>query len=248
VTRSRRFEQTRQNKPFPICVGHDRTFETIQIHNTNPSRFEELANALATVFAYHRDAGLKAMQDDFDHLYRRALDQPPCYREVNELTGQSLSSGDRMAGLAAWTLLNIEQLRVYEVHSQVWHETGGRVSAPLLDQIATAVGVPSQLTNEDLQNVTCGKKGLIVDVVGLKGDDSVWIVQTMNHNRIIDSAFSRSIYGSKRLFKSQVFDDPVLGGQELHALKKSAHLMGRAFPEIPIHTFCFVSHPKETRL
>ena len=41
----------------------------------------------------------------------------PCYSEINEITGQSLSSGDRMAGQSAWTLQKIEGMRIYGVHS-----------------------------------------------------------------------------------------------------------------------------------
>src|SRR5712671_6318840 len=81
-----------------------------QVVNTNPSQFEELAGVLASVFYYYRDHHtLDKLQQDFQHLYRRALAQPPCYTEVNELTGQCLNAGDRMAGKAAWMLLNIQQ-------------------------------------------------------------------------------------------------------------------------------------------
>jgi hypothetical protein len=69
--------------------------------NTNPSRFEELAGVLASVVAYYRDHDrLDKLQHDFEHLYRRALSQPPCFTEVNELTGQCLNAGDHMAGRA----------------------------------------------------------------------------------------------------------------------------------------------------
>jgi len=88
--------------------------------NTNPSRFEELAGVIATAYAYlEEDNGLVRMLTDFQHIYRRALDQPPCYSEINEITGQSLSSGDRMAGQSAWMLQKMEGMRIYGVHSML---------------------------------------------------------------------------------------------------------------------------------
>jgi hypothetical protein len=50
--------------------------ELIPVINTNPSQFGELAEALTTIFAYQRDTNLNGMLEDFQHLYRRALDQP----------------------------------------------------------------------------------------------------------------------------------------------------------------------------
>ena len=80
--------------------------------NTNPSRFEELAGVIATAYAYYEEGrGMEKLLSDFQHLYRRALDQPPCYREINEITGQSLTSGDKIAGQTAWMLQNMETCR-----------------------------------------------------------------------------------------------------------------------------------------
>src|SRR4051812_27636448 len=99
--------------------------------NTNPSMFEELAQALASAVAYMRDqTKLSELKETFEHLYLHALRQPPCYNEVNELTGQCLNAGDRMAGQAAWILQNVRPLRVYGVHSQLWHEVKGVHSSP----------------------------------------------------------------------------------------------------------------------
>src|SRR5271170_5236841 len=118
--------------------------------NTNPSRFEELAGVIATACAYLEEGmGLDRLLTDFQHLYLRALEQPPCYNEINEITGQSLTSGDRMAGQTAWMLQKMEGLRVYGVHSMLWHEVDKVYSAPLIDQMGMALGVPSRLTQED---------------------------------------------------------------------------------------------------
>ena len=107
-----------------------------RVLNTNPSRFEELAGVIATAYAYYEEGnGLERLHSDFVHLYRRALDQPPSYSEINEITGQSLSSGDRMAGQMAWMLQKIEDLRIYGVHSMLWHEVDKVFTAPLLDQV-----------------------------------------------------------------------------------------------------------------
>jgi hypothetical protein len=220
--------------------------ELIPVINTNPSQFGELAEALTTIFAYQRDTNLNGMLEDFQHLYRRALDQPPCYREVNELTGQTLKAGDRMAGQASWLLLKIEQLQVYGVHSLLWHEVAGDFRAPLLDQMATALGVQSRLTSEELRLLAGDKnaKKTLIDVVGVKGGNAIWIVQTLPKRKVVESAMSRGRHRSRSLFKSRVFDDPVLWGQPLKTLLKSAHVMRRAFPNVPIRTLCLVQHPR----
>lgn len=52
--------------------------------NTNPLRFEELAGAIATAYAYLDEGrAMDKLLDDLQHLYRRALDQPPCYTFAN---------------------------------------------------------------------------------------------------------------------------------------------------------------------
>jgi hypothetical protein len=220
--------------------------EVTQLLNTNPSQFGELAEALTTIIAYQRDTRLGGMMEDFEHLYRRALDQPPSYREVNELTGQTLKAGDRMAGQAAWLLLNTEQLQVYGVHSLLWHEVASEYSSPLLDQMAKALRVKSQVTNEELRTLAgerTAEKSLI-DVVGLKNGNEIWIVQTLPKRRFIESVMSRGRHGSRRLFTPRVFHDPILSGQRLKALLKSARLMRMAFPSVPLHAFCLVQHPR----
>jgi len=99
--------------------------------NTNPSRFEELAGAITTAYSYYEEGmRLEKLLSDFQHLYHRALDQPPCYSEINEITGQSISSGDRLAGQTAWMLQKVESLRVYGVHSMLWHEVDKVYTAP----------------------------------------------------------------------------------------------------------------------
>jgi hypothetical protein len=210
--------------------------------DVNPSRFEELAGVIATALAYLEDGnGLDKLYDDFSHIYRRALDQPPCYTEVNEITGQSLSAGDRMAGQSAWMLQNIDQLNVYGVHSQLWHEVHGSYTAPLLDQIGEALGMKPQFSAEDIRRVAGDKKSL-VDVVGVKSGDSVWIVQTIWCNRIVDSAVTRGTLGTAKLFKSRVFDDPTLDGQNLKSLLNASYFMRRAFPGVTVATLCMVLH------
>jgi hypothetical protein len=215
-----------------------------QVQNTNPSRFEELAGVLASVVSYFRDnQGLRELEKDFQHLYQRALSQPPCYSEVNELTGQCLNAGDRMAGRAAWLLPNLENLRIYGVHSLLWHEVQGEYSAPLLQQMASALGVESRLSAEDVEHMAGDKKALI-DVIGVKDGESIWIVQTLARRSLLESAVSRSPYGSHFLFKTRVFNDPVLSGQPLKTLYKADYMMRRAMPTVPVHLFCLVMHPR----
>ncbi len=165
------------------------------------------------------------------------------YDEVNELTGQSLSSGDRMAGKAAWMLQNLENLQIYGVHSLLWHEVHGVYSAPLLEQMGRAFNVESRLPSEDLRHMAGDKKAL-TDVVGVKGGKDIWIVQAMSKRQTLDSAISRTRGGSNSLFKSRVFKDPVLDGQPLKTLIKTQYIMRRAFPDVPVYTLCLVMHPK----
>lgn len=209
--------------------------------NTNPSMFEELAQALASAIAYMRDRNsLQELQENFEHLYRRALRQPPCYNEVNELTGQCLNAGDRLAGRAAWMLVNVSQLRVYGVHSLLWNEVHGQFSSPLLDQMALALGRESQVSAGDLRHMSSDKKALI-DVVGIRGDE-IWIVQTISKEKLIDSALAPSDYPSRNLIKMRVFHDPVLRGQSLRTLYKSAYMMRKAFPDVRVQALCLVQH------
>lgn len=213
--------------------------------NTNPSRFEELAGVIATAYAYLEEGnGLEKLTDDFEHIYLRALNQPPCYSEINEITGQSLSTGDRMAGQTAWMLQTIEQLQVYGVHSLLWHEVDKVYSAPLIEQMGTALGITSRLTKEDLKRMADDKKAL-VDVVGVKGGDSIWIVQTIGCKRVVDSAITRGTLGAAKLFKSRVFDNPVLDGQSLKSLSLASYFMRKAFPDVRVLTLCMVLHPTQ---
>jgi len=112
-------------------------------------------------------------------------------------------------------------------------------TAPLIDQMGIALGIPSRLTQEDLKHMADDKKAL-VDVVGLKGDGSIWIVQSLNSRRIVDSAVSRGTHGSSRLFKSRVFNDPVLNGQSLKSLILASYFMRKAFPDAQVQTLCMV--------
>ncbi len=216
-----------------------------QAINTNAAHFEELAGAIAIAYDYlSRGVELSSLVDDFQHLYRTALDSPPCYYEINEITGQSLAAADRMAGQTAWMLQRIENLRIYGVHSMLWHEVDNVYSAPLLDQMGTALGVESQLTRDDLREMS-GDKKAVVDVVGLKGDDAIWIVQTISESKAIDSAISRAVSQSGRLSKSIIFKDPVLKGQSLKTLELTSRFMQKAFPEVKVQTLCMALHPKK---
>ena len=94
--------------------------------NTNPLAFEELVTSLASLMAYAQD-GMGGSVDEFQRLYRQALRQPANYTEITELTGESLKPGDRRAGRAAWLLMNVESLKVYGVHSLVWHNREEKV-------------------------------------------------------------------------------------------------------------------------
>lgn len=105
-----------------------------------------------------------------------------------------------------------------------------------------ALGLVSRLTQEDLKRMADDEKAL-VDVVGVKGGESIWIVQSIDARQVVDSAMSRSAYGANRLFKSRVFNDPVLRGQSLKSLGLASYFMRKAFPDVPVMTLCMVLHP-----
>jgi len=147
-----------------------------------------------------------------------------------------------MAGKAAWMLQNLESLQVYGVHSLLWHEVHDIYSSLLLEQMGRAFGVESRLSTEDLRHMAGDKKALI-DVVGVKDGNAIWIVQALSKRKILDSAISRTKGGLNSLFKSRVCNDPVLEGQPLKTLIKTEYMMRRAFPGVPVHTLCLVMHP-----
>ncbi len=166
--------------------------------NTNPSRFEELAGVIATAYAYLDEGrAMHKLLDDFQHLYRRALDQPPCYNEINEITGQSLTSGYRMAGQTAWMLQKMEGLRVYGVHSMLWHEVDKVYSAPLIDQMGLALGIPSRLTQEDLKRMADDKKALVITRDKIRHDLGERLVGN-GFMRKLGSEFSLTMKGIAR--------------------------------------------------
>ena len=107
--------------------------------NTNPMIFEELAVSVATLATFARDDSMSQPIEEMDHLFERALQEPPGYSEITALTGHSLTTVDRQRGRAAWLLMNAEGLDIYSVHSRVWHKTGQKISAPILDQVSDTV-------------------------------------------------------------------------------------------------------------
>ena len=111
--------------------------------------FEELATSLATLASYAR-GDMETPFQDMEHLYERALQEPPGYSEITSLTGHSLKTIDRQHGRAAWLLMNVEGLNVCGVHSRVWHRIGDKYSAPILDQMSGTLGVDSHLTDEQM--------------------------------------------------------------------------------------------------
>jgi hypothetical protein len=87
------------------------------------------------------------------------------------------------------------------------------------------------------------EKKATIDVVGLKGGDSIWIVQTIGSKKVIDSAVTRGTVGFAKLFKSRVFNDPVLDGERLKSMGLSSYFMRKAFPDFRVMTLCMVLHP-----
>lgn len=221
--------------------------------NTNPLAFEELATSLASLTTYFRD-GEGDMENpirDFESLFTQAMQQPASYVEITELTGQSLSAGDRCAGRGAWLLMKIENLVVCAVHSILWHNKNGQYSIPLVDQMAAVLYTPSQLNGVDLQML--GRKASRVDVVGLKGsivdvvalkDGVIWLAQTLWEGRVADSAVKVRRHGGERLFRGPVFENVGLGGSQLKTLYNAYDVMRKAFPGVPVVAMALVLHPR----
>ena len=213
--------------------------------NTNPIVFEELASSLANVMSYY-DEGAGDMKQPFlelERLFCRALREPASYREITELAGEAVNTGDRRAGRAAWLLLNIESLRVLSVHSLIWHKVKDRYYAPLLQQVQRATGQQSKLTEDDLQELGKTPPTLPVDVLGVK-DNNIWIVQTLSCEKMIDSAVVPNLPASRRLVRGEVFEEPVLEGRRRTTLKSARYLLQKAFPSLEVLSFVLVMHPK----
>jgi hypothetical protein len=182
--------------------------------------------------------GMTGILDDFHHLYQHALQQPPSYREVTELAGHGAKSCDSRAGRAAWLLMNIRQARIYGVHSLVHHKVSGKYAAPILNQVGTALGIKSALSDQWLQEN--GATNSLLDVLAVK-DGTIWLVQAMLSKDVLNSV----VGGRKQrsLFQEQVFCNPVLKGKSVPALYAAFDIMRLAFPSIQIRTMALVLHP-----
>lgn len=218
--------------------------------NTNPLAFEELAMSLASLTTYFRDGkgDMEYPIRDFERLFTQAMQHPASYTEITELTGQSLSTGDRCAGRGAWLLMNIENLDVRAVHSLLWHNKSGRYSIPLLDQMAAALDTRSQLDEGDLQmlggkasKLLAGNASL-VDVVGFK-DGVIWLAQTVSVGRLAASAVKKRLHNGERLFRGSVFKNITLGGPQLKTLYNAYDVMRKAFPGVGVVAMALVLHP-----
>ena len=205
--------------------------------NQNPMRFEELATSMATLTSYAQDP--EEICRDMDHLYERALKGPPGYAEITALTGHCLETVDRQQGRAAWLLMNVEGLEVCGVHSRVLHQTGKKFSAPILDQTSHTLGIKSQLTDEQIQSL--GDKCSEIDVLGVK-DDAIWLVQVVTSDDVIDPVISRVGGNSGKLFRSEVYNSPILKGSRLTSLDAASRQMRLAFPDTNIATQALVLH------
>lgn len=181
------------------------------------------------------------MADDFEHCFQRALHQPPSYREVTELAGQGGNASDFRAGYAAWLLNNIiDDLQIFGVHSKVLHFQDKTYFIPLFSQIELALGLESKISDGDLQLFGHGKNISNLDVLGVK-NHSVWLVQTVWGNELVDSAVDPDKKPSQRTFLgSPIFRETKLKGKKLETLYITYDLIRRAFPEIDIFPFALV--------
>ncbi|MBY0526597.1 MAG: hypothetical protein K2R98_24590 [Gemmataceae bacterium] len=144
--------------------------------------------------------------------------------------------------MAAADHRNIEKLKVYGVHSLLWHQVKKVYAAPLINQLSRVFKIDSQLSDGDLQRL--GSDASLIDVVGVR-EDEIWIVQTLWEKRLIDSATTNRQFGIRSLFKMRVFNDPSLAGESLATLTRAEFIMRKAFPDVPVRTLCLVMHPEK---
>lgn len=207
--------------------------------NTNPMVFEELASSLATLASYAR-GDMETPFHDLEHLYKRALQEPPNYNEITALTGQGQQSSDQQQARAAWLLMNIEGLDVLSVHTRIWHKVAGKYSAPILGQVSRVVGAEPELSEEGIRDL--GVERCMFDVLAVK-EDAIWIVQVLTSDRVVDSALDRVTKNSGKLFRSNVYENPVLDGMQLQSLAAGYRQMSLAFPKTEVATLVLVLHP-----
>ena len=207
--------------------------------NTNPMIFEDLATSLATLASYARDDDVSAPIRELEHLYKRALQEPPSYAEITNLTGHSLQTVDRQRGRAAWLMMNVEGLQVYGVHSRVWHKVGETFSAPIIGQVSRVLGIEPALTQADMQRH--GVELELLDVLGVK-DDAIWLVQVVTCDDVADSALDRTTKTSTKLFRSAVYNGVRCDAEQLSPLFAAKKQMELAFPQTDVATLVLVLH------
>lgn len=222
--------------------------------NRNPLAFEEIVVSLASLVSYidtkKENWGMGEPVEAFKRLFTRALREPPSYRDITELTGQSLSTSDRRASRAAWLLKKVISLEICSVHAQLWHKKGKRYSVPLLDQLSTVLQIERKLTNEELQTygATLGiirVQFSLLDVMGVK-DGEIYLVQALHNKRISDSGV-RFFEGEGQhvfRFRGTVFEGPVLKGPPLVTLCNAYDVIKQAFPSINVIPMAVVIHPQ----
>lgn len=221
--------------------------------NRNPLAFEELATSLASLISYidigKEKLGMQTPIDEFERLYSRALSEPASYKEITELTGQSMNTGDQRASRAAWILRKIKNLDIVAVHSQWWHKKADKFSIPIMAQINRSLGIDCELTDCDLQNLGKKREFLnkelsLIDVVAVE-DDNIWLVQTAHRANFSDSAvkFFQSEFPLFRT-RGNVFENIILGGPSLMTLYDAEDIVKVAFPTVKIFSMVMVLHPE----
>ena len=209
--------------------------------NTKPLQFEEFATSMASLAGYMQDgeSGFDFALDRLDQLFTKARKQPLGYRDVTDLTDQSQNSIDERAGRAAWLLQHTFGLKVFGVHSLVCHNVGGRLQAPLIQQLAIALNTSARLSTERLQSI--GRVDEWLDVVGIK-DGTICLIKVISDKCMIDSATKHSSL-SHGAFRSRVFADRVLDEDSVATIRTARDLVYEAFPSHEVSSLVLVTHP-----
>lgn len=208
--------------------------------NTNPMHFEELASSLATLATYAR-GDLNAPLDDMQHLYTRALQEPPGYAEITSITGQSLQTLDRQRGRGAWLLMNVEGLDIYGVHCRVWHRIGKKFYAPLLDQVGRVLKRKSVLSDAEMQEAAT--ELCLIDIVGVK-DDAIWLTQVVSDDNVTESALNHFSGVASQGSQSVVYGNASIDGKALASLASAYKQMRLAFPDTDVLLSVLVLHSR----
>lgn len=205
--------------------------------NVNPLYFDDLANSLANLSSYFGENGadIGVIYKDYKRLFNQAMETPPNYHEVTELTGEGNQANDRNPGRGAWLFKNLFNHDIQAVHSEI--------GISLLRFIARKVGCEIAVPLDDLQETIRSlnktkKRSPKLGILGIKGDE-VFVTQATPCGSLSKKADG--------LFPTRLFDDPTLKDTALRALHIGLWTVRTAFPALKVTPWVLVTHKEQPR-